>query len=179
MFIDIRYSIWYPYSVINKHNIINQHMKKGSTFFLRAVIAAIALFVIALCVYFLPMGIITDQTGLYRPVLMGMYLPAIPFFIALYQGLLLLNYIDKNTAFSDNAVRAFRTIKYCALTISGLYILGLPWIFRAADIDDAPGVLAIALVIIFASFVIATFSAVLQRLLQNVVEIKSENELTV
>jgi len=35
------------------------------------------------------------------------------------------------------------------------------------------------LVIIFASVVIAAFAALLQKLLQNAIEIKSENDLTV
>jgi hypothetical protein len=77
------------------------------------------------------------------------------------------------------SVRALKNIKYCAITISALYAAGMPYIFYAADRDDAPGVIVIGLVIIFASSVIATFAAVLQKLLQNVVEIKSENELTV
>ena len=48
-----------------------------------------------------------------------------------------------------------------------------------AEIDDAPGIIVIGLVIIFASMVIAVFAAVLQRLLQEAIDIKSENDLTV
>ena len=154
-------------------------MKKGSTFFLRGVLLVLAVFVLIMCTYVLPVGIASDQTGLYRPVLIGMYIPAIPFLIALFQAWLLLRYIDQSTAFSERAVRALKYIKYCAFAISGLYALGMPLIFTAADRDDAPGAVVIGLVIVFASLVIATFAAVLQRLLQHVVEIKSENELTV
>lgn len=154
-------------------------MKKGSTLFLKIVLVLIALGVLTLCVYVLPMGIMTDNTGYYRPILIGMYVPAIPFFIALYQAWRILSNIDKNNAFSQSSVRAFKYIKYCGIAISILYILGMPYIFMAADQDDAPGVVLIGLVIIFASLVIATFSAVLQKLLQNVIDIKSENELTV
>jgi hypothetical protein len=55
----------------------------------------------------------------------------------------------------------------------------MPYIFYVADRDDAPGVSVIGFIIIFASFVIAVFAAVLERLLQNAIEIKSENDLTV
>lgn len=55
----------------------------------------------------------------------------------------------------------------------------MPYIYYAADRDDAPGVLAIALVIAFASLVIASAAGLFQRLLQNAVDIKSENDLTV
>ena len=154
-------------------------MKKGSTFFLKGTIFVIGAAVLVLCIFVLPQGIISDQTGYYRPILIGMYIPAIPFFIALYQSWKLLSYIDKNSAFSNLSVKALKTIKYCAMTISGLYVVGMPLIINAGDKDDAPGVVAIALVIIFASIVIAAFAALLQKLLQNAIDIKSENELTV
>jgi hypothetical protein len=48
-----------------------------------------------------------------------------------------------------------------------------------AERDDAPGIILIGLVIIFASMVIGVFAAVLQKLLTNAIEIKSENDLTV
>jgi hypothetical protein len=161
------------------HYSLNEIMKKGSTLFLKGVIIVLGIVVLILCFYVLPLGIITDNTGYYRPILIGMYVTAIPFFFALYQSLKLLSYIDKNNAFSNLSVKALRYIKYCGIAISILYALGMPYIFHAADLDDAPGVVAIGLVIIFASAVIATFAGVLQKLLQNVIEIKSENELTV
>jgi hypothetical protein len=154
-------------------------MKKGSTFFLKGVILVIGILVLALCIFVLPLGLSREGDLGYTPVIIGMYIAAIPFFIALYQAFKLLNYIDKNNVFSEIAVRALQYIKYSAITISILYTAGMPYIILVADKDDAPGVVAIGLVIIFASSVIATFAAVLQKLLQNVIDIKSENELTV
>ena len=55
----------------------------------------------------------------------------------------------------------------------------MPFVIYVADKDDAPGAVGIGLVIIFASLIIAVFAAVLQRLLQNAIDIKSENDLTV
>lgn len=48
-----------------------------------------------------------------------------------------------------------------------------------AERDDAPGIIVIGLIIIFASMVIAVFAAVLQKLLKEAIAIKSENDLTV
>ncbi|WP_407066435.1 DUF2975 domain-containing protein [Geobacillus sp. TFV-3] len=48
-----------------------------------------------------------------------------------------------------------------------------------AEKDDAPGVIFVGLLVPFASFVIAVFAAVLQKLLQQAIEIKQENELTI
>lgn len=156
-------------------------MKRGSTIFLRAVVIAIGLIVLALCVFALPRLIMSELEGDfdYGPIFAGMYLPAIPFFFALYQALKLLSYIDKNEAFTEPSVKALKRIKYCGFIISGLYAAGMPYIFYVADRDDAPGVAALGFVIIGASFVVATAAALFQRLFQNAVDIKSENDLTV
>ena len=108
-----------------------------------------------------------------------MYVSAIPFFVALYQAFKLLSYIDKNKAFSELSVKALKNIKYCAITISGLYVAVIPFFYIIAEVDDAPGLILIGMVFIFASFVIAVFAAVLQRLLQDAIDIKSENDLIV
>lgn len=101
-----------------------------------------------------------------------------PFYYALYQTFHLLRSIDRNTAFSDISVKALKNIKICAIAISGLYVLGMP-LFRliARKLDPPVGFMGLA--IIFASLVIAVFAAILQRLLQEAIHIKSENELTV
>ncbi len=154
-------------------------MKRQSTIFLRVVLALIGATVLVLCVYVLPRIIGSIDLGGYDPILLGMYVPAIPFFIALYQAWKLLNYIDQNQAFSTLSVATLKNIKYCGIAIAMLYGAGMPWIVRVADKDDAPGVVAIGLVIIFASIVIAAFAAVLKKILQDALELKSENELTV
>jgi hypothetical protein len=154
-------------------------MKSSSTVILKIVIILLGLIVLGLCAIALPLGIASDNTGYYRPILIGMYIPAIPFFAAIYQSLKLLGLIDKNKVFTSSSVQALKNIKYCASAISALYVAGMPYIFYVADKDDAPGVAAIGFAIIGLSFVIAVAAAVFQRLLQNAVDIKSENDLTV
>jgi hypothetical protein len=153
-------------------------MKQGSTLFLKVVIYLIGLAVAGLCAIFIGVSV-SGNAGMYLPVLLGVLLTAVPFFYALFQGLLLLSYIDKNTAFSDLSVNAIRTIEYCAFTISVLYAAGMPLILYVAEKDDAPGAALIGLVFIFAPLVVGVFAAVLQRLLQNAIDIKKENELTI
>ncbi len=154
-------------------------MKRGSTLFLKSVIYFMGITAVGFCVIVLPRIIGEIQPGGYDPILIGMYVTATPFFIALYQGLCLLSYIDKNKAFSQDSVQALKYIKYCATVISGLYAAGMPYIFYVADKDDAPGVVLIGLLFISAPLVIAVFAAVLQKLIQNGLDIKSENDLTV
>ena len=161
--------------------LINIFMKRGSTLFLRFVIALIGVAVLSLCVLVLPRLILAELAGDfdYLPILVGMYVPAIPFFIALYQALKLLTYIDKNKIFSELSIKALKNIKYCGFTISALYTLGMPYIFYVADKDDAPGVALIGFIFVFAPLVVGTAAAVFQNQLQKVIDIKSENDLTV
>lgn len=151
----------------------------ASTIVLRLAVLGFASIILSLCVFVLPMGIASDNSGLYSGILLGLYVPAIPFFYAIYQTMKLLNLIDKNKAFSMATVRALGRIKGCGAMIAGLFVLGLPYIYYVANEDDAPGVVALALVIIGASIAIGVFAAVLQRLLQSAIAIKSENDLTV
>ena len=153
-------------------------MKKSSTIFLRVVIYFISLAVAGLCAILIGVGIF-GNAGMFLPLMLGMLVAAVPFFFALYQVFLLLSYIDKNNAFSELSVKAIKKIKYSAGAISVLYALMMPYIIYVSDKGDAPGGVIIGLILIFAPFVIAVFVAVLERLLQNAIDIKSENDLTV
>lgn len=98
---------------------------------------------------------------------------------AFYQAIKLLTYIDKNKAFSELSVKALKNIKYCANTISAIYVVIVPFLYPIADADDTPGLVAFPLIIIFGAMVIEVFAAVLQRLLYDAIEMKSEDELTI
>ncbi len=154
-------------------------MKHSSTLFLKFVIIVMGVAALAFCAVVLPQVIGTFQADGYDPILIGMYATMIPFSIALYHGMKLLSYIDQNTAFSQASVQALKYIKYCAVAISAMYAAGMPFIFQVADKDDAPGVVLIGLIFMSAPIVIAVFAAVLQKLLQNAIDIQAENELTV
>lgn len=154
-------------------------MEQVSTLFLKTTIIAFGLIVLAICTLVLPAGINSDSTGYYRPILIGLYIPAGLFFFALYQALKLLSYIDKNKIFSTRSVQTLKHIKLSSLVISSLFIVGMPYIYYAADKDDAPGVILIGLIFIGGAAVIAAAAGVFQRLLQNAIDIKSENDLTV
>ncbi len=115
-----------------------------------------------------------EMTSISYFVYLDLYATAVPFYFALYQAFKLLSYIDKNHAFSELSVRALKKIKYCALSISLLYVAGMPLFYLLGERDDAPGIIVIGMIMVFASLVITVFAAVLQKLLQKAVEIKSE-----
>lgn len=160
-------------------------MNRGTTLFLKAALILIGLPVLALCIFVVPeianyiVELYPDDAYLKYLIYVDLYAAALPFYFALYQAFRLLSYIDKNQAFSELSVQALKKIKYCAIAYSGLYVLGLPLFYLIAEKDDAPGVILIGMVMIFASMVIAVFAAVLQRLLKEAIDIKSENDLTV
>lgn len=163
-------------------------MKRGSTLFLKLAVILIGIPVLAACLFLLPqianeaneaVAKGSDVAFVVYGILMIIYVSAVPFYFALYQAFNLLTYIDKNEAFSELSVKALKKIKNCAIIISGLYVIALPFVYIMAEVDDAPGLIIVGMVPIFASLVIAVFAAVLQRLLKEAIDIKEENELTV
>ncbi len=111
------------------------------------------------------------------PFLAYAYLASMPFFVALYQAFKVLAYIRQNKAFSQATVKALRTIKFCALGIIGFVAVGELFIM-AGDSDDRAGGVFIGILITFGSVVVATVAVMFERILQNAVDIKSENDLT-
>ncbi|MBM6617841.1 DUF2975 domain-containing protein [Bacillus suaedaesalsae] len=163
-------------------------MKPSSTLFLKVAVIFIGIPVLALCLFLLPQIANEANEAMERgsdvalavyALLLIMYVSAVPFFFALYQSFNLLTYIDRNEAFSELSVKALNKIKKSAIIISGLYVIALPFVYVLAEVDDAPGLILVGMVMVFAPLVIAVFAAVLQRLLQEAIDIKSENDLIV
>ena len=160
-------------------------MKRSSTLFLKVVILLIALGVLAGMIWEPQIegrNVNSDFIRIYfqDPFLAYVYIASIPFFVALYQAFKLLGYLDKNKIFSQVSVNAVRNIKYCAMTLVA-FIVGAEAYFFIVQRgrDDIAGGVAVGLFMIFVAVVIATAAAVFQKLLQNAVDIKSENDLTV
>lgn len=156
-------------------------MKRGSTIFLKTVVYILVLGALAIASFAMWLTYNAEGGGGidYRPLVAVMCVAVIPFLVAQWQALKLLGLIEKGTAFSGHAVDALKKIKYCGIAISIIFLADLPYAVILADQDDAPGVVGIVFVIAFASAVIATFAALLQKLLRSVVDIKSENDMTV
>ena len=158
-------------------------MKKGSTLFLKFVICLIAIVTLIWLIWFPQLegrAANLDLIGIYiDPLIIYAYIGSIPFCVALYQAFKLLGYVDVNKVFSQSSVNAVRNIKNCAITFSGFIVLGILYIRLFVKGDDPAGVTALGIITTFASIVIATAAAVFQKLLQNAIDIKSENDLTV
>ena len=101
---------------------------KRETLFLKAVIILMAIPVLAECIFVVPplagfvAELIPEWAFLQYVFLIALYATAIAYFAALYQALKLLGYIDRNIAFSELSVKALKNIKYCAISITVLYV---------------------------------------------------------
>lgn len=159
-------------------------MKKSSTIFLRVVVVLIGIGALALLLWEPHIEgrnahATLSQIYFHDPFLALVYLGSIPFFVALYKAFKVLGYVGQNKVFSQEAVKALRTIKYCALAIIGFVAVEEIFIMLNRGSDDAAGGVFMGILITFGSVVIATTAAIFERVLQNVVDIKSENDLTV
>ncbi len=156
---------------------------RSETIFLKSVVIAIGLAVLALISYPIPY-IAVKAYGYFPPhilypVVASIYASAVPFFMALLQALKLLGLIDAGKAFSDTSVGALRKIKWCAAAMTAIYSICSPFLYMAAEMDDAPGFVAGGLILASAALVIAVFAAILEKLLRRAIDIKAENDLTV
>src|SRR5687767_10799157 len=158
-------------------------MKRGSILFLRAVILLAGVGVLA--------GLLwephlegrnanADLATIYfrDPFLAYAYVGSLPFFYGLYQGFKLLGYVSRGQAFSPAAVKALRNIKYCALAVIG-FIAGAEAYIMLGVSDDRAGAVALGIFACFVGVVTAAAAAVLERVLQSAVVLKSEHDLTV
>lgn len=159
-------------------------MKKNSIVFLQSVVVLIGLVALAILIR-LPLSEGRAQNlNLFRiyfdPFILYGYASSIAFFVALYKAFRLLGNIRQNKLFSPNSVRTLRSIKYCAIILSvliaiaGIYIK----IFHNKG-DDPAGFLAMCIITIFISVAVATAVTVLEKILQNAINMKTENDLTI
>jgi DUF2975 family protein len=106
------------------------------------------------------------------------YVASIAFFVGLYHAFKVLSYAGRNQEFSPAAVKSVRTIKYCALALI-CFVVGAEAFIMLHESDDRAGGVFMGALIFLGSIVVAAAMAILERTLQNAVDMKSENDLTV
>ena len=161
-------------------------MKRSSTIFLQVVIVLIGIGALALLLWEPHIEGRNAHATLFEiyfndPFLALVYAGSIPFFIALYQAFKVLGYVRQNKVFSPEVVKALRTIKYCALAIIGFVVVEeiVIMLMNNHDSDNPGAPIFMGVLIAFPSIVVAAAAAMFERILQNAVELKSENDLTV
>lgn len=159
-------------------------MKRISIIFLQTVIVLIGIIALVIMIR-LPLtegrAKNLDLFNIYfDPFILYGYASSIAFFVALYKAFKLLGYIGQNKVFSSNSVEALKSIKYCAIVLSVLIVAAGLYIRISHNKEDDPaGFLAICIVTTFVSIVVATAAAIFEKILQNAIDMKSENDLTI
>lgn len=158
-------------------------LKRGSTAFLQTVIVLIGIGALALLLWEPHLEGRNAHATVFEiyfkdPFLAYAYVGSIPFFVALYHGFKVLGYAGRNQVFSPAAVKALRTIKFCAIALIGFVAVGEIFILMN-DSEDRAGGVFMGVLITFGSIVMATAAATFERILQNATDLKSENDLTV
>lgn len=158
---------------------------RKETLFLKLVIIALALAVLVDSLFAVP-GLIKvafeyHNYNSYWLIggALGVTATAILFWLITWQSFKILLLIDHDNAFSQVTVSILRLIKFYAAAMGVVYAFELPSLYVAADHMDAPGVLAIGIILTGAAIVISVFAALLEKLLANAVNYKSENDLTI
>jgi len=156
-------------------------VKQRSTIFLQGAIVLLGIVALAIMIR-LPLtegrAANLNLFSIYAdPFILYGYAASILFFIALFKAFVLLGYIGQNKAFSPKSVRTLRSIKYCAIVLSILIVMAGLFIriFHNKD-DDPAGFIALCIVTAFISLVVAAATAVFEKILQNGVDLTSENE---
>ena len=160
-------------------------MKRSSTIFLQVVVVLIGIGALAIMLWEPHIEGRNAHATLFEmyfkdPFLAYAYIGSIPFFVALYHAFKVLGYVRQNKTFSQATVKALRTIKYCAIAIIGFVAVSVIFMYPMfGDKDDRPAGVFMRILITFPSIVVATAAGIFERILQNAVDIKSENDLTV
>jgi hypothetical protein len=153
-------------------------MKRAPTIFLQIVIVLIGVGVLALLLWEPHIEGRNAHATVFQiyfndPFLAYAYVASIPFFAALYQAFKVLGYAGQDKAVSHEAVKAVRTIKYCAISIIGFIAVGEVFIMLGSSDDRAGGVF-MGVLIAFGSSVIAAAAAMFERILQSAVDMRSQ-----
>jgi hypothetical protein len=159
-------------------------MKKSSIILLQAIIVLIGLAALAFLLWEPQIEGRNAHATLFEIYFNDLFLAlaytaSISFFVGLYQTFKLLGYIGENNVFSPAAVKTLRTIRYCATILVGFIVAAEAYLFIVRPGDDIAGGVFMGLLIISASGVVAIVAAMFERILQNALDIKSENDLVV
>lgn len=161
-------------------------MKKIKTNYLKIALGAILLFILflELLVTFNLLSTFFKQELYWQKILtyLGLYSAGILGILGIlvvawvYR---ILRLIDQDDPFSQQALKLVMGIKNMMLGIFLALSITLPMFYHIADVEDAPGVVLIGLGLAAIPLAGVTFVATVEKLLERVIHMKLENDLTV
>lgn len=119
----------------------------------------------------------TELAYLKIPIMVFAYLSAVPFYIALHEGVQICGSILDSEPFSGHNRIAFRRAGICAMTVSLWYLAGT-LVMLGLQVER-PIVYVVGILVACCAMIFALLCAVLDQLLARAIELREENELTV
>jgi hypothetical protein len=157
-------------------------LRRSSTAFLQGVIVLVGVGAIAFLLWEPHVEGVNRNATLAQkyinPFVLYVYIASVPFFVGLYQGIKVLGYAGRNKVISQEGVNALRRIKYCALAVIAFVAVSVLFMI-GGDPEDRPAGTFMRILVGFPSVIVAAAAAMFERVLQNAVDLKSENDLTV
>lgn len=158
-------------------------MKKIKTNYLKIALGAILLFILflELLVTFNLLSSFFKQELYWQKILsyLGLYSAGILGILVVAWVYRILRLIDQDNPFSQQALKLVMGIKNMMLGIFLALSITLPMFYHIADVEDAPGVVLIGVGLAAIPLAGVTFVATVEKLLERVIHMKLENDLTV
>lgn len=158
-------------------------MKKIKTNYLKIALGAILLFILflKLLVTFNLLSSFFKQELYWQKILtyLGLYSAGILGILVVAWVYRILRLIDQDNPFSQQALKLVMGIKNMMLGIFLALSITLPMFYHIADVEDAPGVVIIGVGLAAIPLAGVTFVATVEKLLERVIHMKLENDLTV
>lgn len=99
-------------------------------------------------------------------VICSFYLMLVPFLLILRNIYKIILNIETNKYYSEETAYHYQMITKFSFIITFLFVVDLPFVYLFVEIEDAPGILFMALIITGAAFTFGVFSSVLKSLLK-------------
>jgi energy-converting hydrogenase Eha subunit A len=157
-------------------------MKRSATVFLQVVIVLIGIGALAFMLWEPHVEGANAHATLsqmyFNSFVVYAFIGSTPFFAALYHAFRVLGYVRQNKTFSQATVNSLRIIKYCALALIGFVVVSVVFMI-GGDREDRPAGFFMRILVIFPSIIVAIAAAISERVFQNAVDKKPENDLIV
>jgi hypothetical protein len=154
-------------------------MKRSTTIFLQIIVILVGLGTLTLMLWEPHLEGRNAQATLFEvyfqdPFLAYAYAASIAFFLGLYNAFKLLGYKRQTNGSSERSVKAWRTIKYCAITLVVAVGAAEAYLFIVQrGKDDIAGGMAIGHFMILISTMAAIIANVFEKRLRRAADIKS------
>ena len=148
-------------------------MKKTTALFLKSLIIIFGMLVLIFLIrvpFTEGRAVNLDLYHIYAdPFILFGYVASVPFFVGLYKGYQLLDYIGQKETFLSKAINALKTIKYCALLFCVFIIAAALFIVLFHNKEDDPaGFIALCILTTVLSCGVAFTASIFEKRLRKI-----------